>query len=413
MSLFSQKTWLVAKWEFMRNFKLKQEIMGYLAMIAIYAVIFGVQIWDQASQKDEIAIGTINVTEQFEFPDDYRITSLQPADDVSQIFATMEDNALDAVLIQTAAEATTKTTASELNSDFSNRPEFTLYALQQSKWQNELEQFLGLSVREQMLNDLNLDNEQFVQLQQPIEFNLVSKAEAEKGADTGVLGLMAAVLSMIAVFTSFGLCLVSVTQEKQQRVTEQLLTCLTHQQWVDGKAVGLCLSCLKSLLTTSLFALLAFVAIAAFTGGQNLLAGTSFTLVLGVLIFCGLGIALWNYIFVGFSATIDDINHSGKTSVMFLPSVPIILVFFLLDEPGGQVATVLSMVPFTAIAFMPMRMASMEVPISQIALSLVTLCLMIYIARMYAFRIFRANITLFGKEPTWGDIWRSMRSKPK
>jgi len=372
-----------------------------------------VQIWDQASQKDEIAIGTINVTEQFEFPDDYRITSLQPADDVSQIFATMEDNALDAVLIQTAAEATTKTTASELNSDFSNRPEFTLYALQQSKWQNELEQFLGLSVREQMLNDLNLDNEQFVQLQQPIEFNLVSKAEAEKGADTGVLGLMAAVLSMIAVFTSFGLCLVSVTQEKQQRVTEQLLTCLTHQQWVDGKAVGLCLSCLKSLLTTSLFALLAFVAIAAFTGGQNLLAGTSFTLVLGVLIFCGLGIALWNYIFVGFSATIDDINHSGKTSVMFLPSVPIILVFFLLDEPGGQVATVLSMVPFTAIAFMPMRMASMEVPISQIALSLVTLCLMIYIARMYAFRIFRANITLFGKEPTWGDIWRSMRSKPK
>jgi ABC-2 type transport system permease protein len=35
----------------------------------------------------------------------------------------------------------------------------------------------------------------------------------------------------------------------------------------------------------------------------------------------------------------------------------------------------------------------------------------LYYVRLFATRIFRANITLFGKEPDWADIWRSMLKK--
>jgi ABC-type Na+ efflux pump permease subunit len=67
-----------------------------------------------------------------------------------------------------------------------------------------------------------------------------------------------------------------------------------------------------------------------------------------------------------------------------------------------------SLVPLTSISFMPMRIASMSVPVWQVELSLVFLLAGIDYVRLFATRVFRANITLFGKEPCWVDIWRSM-----
>ena len=62
---------------------------------------------------------------------------------------------------------------------------------------------------------------------------------------------------------------------------------------------------------------------------------------------------------------------------------------------------------------MPMRIASMSVPVWQVGLSLVFLIAGVYYVRLFATRVFRAHITLFGKEPDWADIWRSMlKSNP-
>jgi ABC-2 type transport system permease protein len=212
----------------------------------------------------------------------------------------------------------------------------------------------------------------------------------------------------MAVFTSFGLSLTSVTQEKQHRITEQLLTCISHQQWVDGKALGLCLSSIKSLLTTCFMMAIVFTGIAVFSDGGGESMNVSATVVIQILIFCVLGVLFWNYVFVGFAATIDDPNHSGKTGLMLLPMLPVMLVFIVMGEPNGQVAKVLSLVPLTSISFMPMRIASMSVPVWQVGLSLVFLLAGVYYVRLFATRVFRANITLFGKESDWADIWRSM-----
>lgn len=386
------KTMLVAKWEFMRNFKWKQELIGYAAMLAIYLVIFAVQVWDQTSQQARIEIGIVGGELSAPMGDKFTLSEISVELSQSQLFEILDKNELDAILKQ------------EENT-------FTLYASQQSKWHGELEQDLSDFYQLELLNSLSISQSQLDNLLDPIDFTFISKAKADSGADTQILGLMAAILSAIAVFTSFGLCLSSVTQEKQQRVTEQLLTCLSHQQWVDGKTLGLCLSSLKSVFTTALFSLVIFLVIAAITQEPNMLAGITPMLLIQVLLFCTLGIVLWNYVFVGFSATIDDINHSGKTGVMFLPMVPVILVFFVLGEPNGQVATILSMFPLTSVSFMPMRLASMDVPTWQVIVSLASLGLGILVVRLYAFRIFRANITLFGKEPGWGEIWRSMLTR--
>jgi ABC-2 type transport system permease protein len=286
--------------------------------------------------------------------------------------------------------------------------EFTLYISQQSAWQQELEQALVAEQKDILLSAMDISPEQLEKLQNPISMSFVNQAEEVIGSSVKVLGLLAAILSAMAVFTSFGLSLTSVTQEKQHRITEQLLTCISHQQWVDGKALGLCLSSIKSLLTTCFMMAIVFTGIAVFSDGGGESMNVSATVVIQILIFCVLGVLFWNYVFVGFAATIDDPNHSGKTGLMLLPMLPVMLVFMVMGEPNGQVAKVLSLVPLTSISFMPMRIASMSVPVWQVGLSLVFLLAGVYYVRLFATRVFRANITLFGKESDWADIWRSM-----
>ena len=383
------KVLLVARWEFMRNFKWKQEVISYLVMLVIYAAIFAVQMWNLSSSQKTVNLAVIGQLET-KLNNKFVLSTLQSGLDEKQIFSNIKDLNLDGVLKVEQAD------------------EFTLYISQQSVWQQELTQALADSHKNALLAAMEISTEQLEKLQNPITLTSVNQAEEVVGSSVKVLGMLAAILSAMAVFTSFSLSLTSVTQEKQHRITEQLLTCINHQQWVDGKALGLCLSSIKSLVTTSLMMLLVFTGIAVFSDGDAANMQVTVSVVLQILLFCILGVLFWNYVFVGFAATIDDPNHSGKTGLMLLPMLPVMLVFMVMGEPNGQVAKVLSLVPLTSISFRPMRIASMNVPIWQVGLSFAFLVLGIYYVRLFATRVFRANITLFGKEPDWADIWRSM-----
>ena len=388
------KVLLVARWEFMRNFKWKQELIGYFLMLLIYAAIFAVQMWSQSSTQKTINIAVIGQL-QTELNSKFVLSSLDTSVKEQQLFEKIAELSLDGIL---------KVDQSD---------EFTLYIAQQSVWQQELEQALVAEQKDILLRAMDISPEQLKKLQNPISMTFVNQAEEVVGSSVKVLGLLAAILSAMAVFTSFGLSLTSVTQEKQHRITEQLLTCISHQEWVDGKALGLCLSSIKSLLTTCFVMAIVFTGVAVFSDGGSETMNVSATVMIQILIFCVTGVLFWNYVFVGFAATIDDPNHSGKTGLMLLPMLPVMLVFIVMEEPNGQVATVLSLVPLTSISFMPMRIASMSVPVWQVGLSLVFLMAGVYYVRLFATRVFRANITLFGKEPDWADIWRSMlKSNP-
>jgi ABC-2 type transport system permease protein len=388
------KVLLVARWEFMRNFKWKQELIGYFLMLLIYAAIFAVQMWSQSSTQKTVNLAVIGQL-QTQLNSKFVLSSLDTHVAEQQLFEKMAALSLDGIL------------------KVSQSNEFTLYIAQQSVWQQELEQALIADQKDILLRAMDISPEQLKKLQNPISMTFVNQAEEVVGSSVKVLGLLAAILSAMAVFTSFGLSLTSVTQEKQHRITEQLLTCISHQQWVDGKALGLCLSSIKSLLTTCFMMAIVFTGIAVFSDGGGESMNVSATVVIQILIFCVLGVLFWNYVFVGFAATIDDPNHSGKTGLMLLPMLPVMLVFIVMGEPNGQVAKVLSLMPLTAISFMPMRIASMSVPFWQVGLSLVFLIAGVYYVRLFATRVFRAHITLFGKEPDWADIWRSMlKSNP-
>ena len=199
------KVLLVARWEFMRNFKWKQELIGYFLMLLIYAAIFAVQMWSQSSTQKTINIAVIGQL-QTELNSKFVLSSLDTSVEEQQLFEKIAELSLDGIL---------KVDQSD---------EFTLYIAQQSVWQQELEQALVAEQKDILLRAMDISPEQLKKLQNPISMTFVNQAEEVVGSSVKVLGLLAAILSAMAVFTSFGLSLTSVTQEKQHRITEQLLT---------------------------------------------------------------------------------------------------------------------------------------------------------------------------------------------
>ena len=387
------KIGIVARWEFLKNLKLKQEIIGYLVMLAIYGALFAVQYWQQQTQQQKIELAVAGEI-ALEFSDRFIITDLPVGLTLQEYQRLVAEKSLAGVLIKIPESA-----------------QYQLLIPNEVSWRRTLETELQEHERSQLLNELAISQQQLEQLQNPLDIEVINSAEQQVGEDAKLLSSIVAILTAIAVFNSFALCMTSVTQEKQHRVTEQLLTCINFQQWIDGKAIGLCLSSVKSLISTLIIMVLIFSAVSIFSPGNEIDLHLSDSPLFMMVLFCILGIVFWNYVFVGFSATIDDPNHSGKTGLMLLPMLPVMLVFMVLDDPAGEVATILSMIPLTAISFMPMRMASMEVPIWQMAFSFVAMLAGIWLVRLYASRIFRANITLFGKEPTWYQMWKNMRDK--
>ena len=106
----------------------------------------------------------------------------------------------------------------------------------------------------------------------------------------------------------------------------------------------------------------------------------------------------------GFAATIDDPNHSSRSIVMFLPSLPIGLAYSGIDNVEGMMMQVLSVFPLTSFAAMPLRMAYTEVPIWQWLLSLILLVLCLWWLKSAATRIFTLGIRMYGKEPNWSTL---------
>lgn len=384
------KVWIVARWEFLKNLKLKQEIVSYLIMGVIYAALLGVQMWQTESRKTTINLGIVGQINT-QIPQNIELREVPELADSHAYTDYLRERALDGILL--------------------TAPDWQLILPNTVSWSAGLIAALEADAREKLLLELNLEQQQLNQLQNPLDMKIINLAQQNVGDDAELLSVVVAILAALAVFNCFGLCMTSVTQEKQQRITEQLLTCVNFQQWIDGKALGLCLSSLKSLFATALFMLIIFSAVTVLGQGVSIDLALAQAPVVSMVLFCILGIILWNYLFVGFSATIDDPNHSGKTGIMLLPMLPVMLVFMLLDDPAGEVATVLSIFPLTSISFMPMRLSSMEVPLWQFGVSLVLMLFAIWFVRLYATRIFRANITLLGKEPSWYQIWNNMRNK--
>ena len=382
------KIWTIAIFEFKRYFKWKQELIGIGLMVLIFALTSLWPVLKNALDKDyNVAVlaasGSVPELDGFKF-------QLLPLDKKADVEAGVGE-VWDAVI------------------DTSVTP-VQLLAKEKASWQDKLKTTLQKWQQQRLISALPLSAEQQQLIAQLPEIK-VQLLKVDTGAkdDKGQKLVSAGLLFLLAlgVFSGFGFMFTAITTEKQTRVTEQLLTLLTPQQWMDGKILGISLFCLKSMLTSGLFFFLAIQAFRLIDNKPMQTIPMSGFEVFSALLFVGLGLLLVNSFMAGFAATIDDPNHSSRSIMMFLPAAPLGLAFSVMDNAEGLMMQILSIFPLTSFAAMPLRMANSEVPMWQWLLSLALLIGCLWWFKTAASRVFSLGIRMYGKEPDWADIARA------
>lgn len=382
----------VATFEFLRFFKWKQELLtvGLMSAGFLVAILWPVimAFFDSEQRIAVFAEGALPEVESVEF------VSLPPPN--LRLALSEIGDEYDGVLVV---------------DDFS----MVLHVEKSSAWQDSLRPQLRdwMQARKFDALELNEEQRQFYHQDIPIEMLYTSRVDDEdaEAAETerrgrGLITGGILLLLFIGVVNGFALMMSSITQEKMTRVTEQLLTLLHPQEWMDGKILGVTMHSVKSMaLTGGLLLLLLNGMHMAMVGGFMPLP-LSFLVFLNTLFFLIIGLLLVNSVLAGFAATIDDPNHSSRSTVMFIPIIPVLISFSIVGEADSGLATFLSIFPLTSFAAMPIRVAEVGVPWWQWVISVALMLATLYWLRKLAARLFRQGITMYGKEPSWKDIWR-------
>jgi ABC-2 type transport system permease protein len=240
------------------------------------------------------------------------------------------------------------------------------------------------------------------------EFVNLAQGEAEAtGGTFSVLPFLVTVAIIVPLFTSGSYLLQSLTQEKETRVMEILLSSLRPHELLAGKLLGL------GTLAAVQYAIWLVVAglVLSFTGREvgSLLSGIRLSAneLLWAIPFALGGYVLYAALMAGIGALSSDIE-SSRTWV-FVVTLPMMLpIWFwslIAGDPNGPAATALSLIPFSAPVAMLMRMTSTAVPLWQLVLSLVLLVLAGVVTIWAMGRLFRVQTLLSGGSFSLGRAW--------
>jgi ABC-2 type transport system permease protein len=387
----------VARWEFRRLIKPKQLFVSFLITVVAGVVGFGLaRLANRQTKPATVAvIGDtrlgLSLRDTTPGSNRLRLVAHEPRS-VDSLRGEVAARRLDGLLL------------------IADRDHAELVVARDPLWRSELESRLASARQAIMLRESGIDPDDLTRALAPVQVRTTFLATDRGGSRARAVAMIAAGLVLYGVFTASALMFVSVTGEKQLRVTEQVLSSISPQSWMDGKILGVAAATIVSMVTT-LLAVIVFIVgrwIARGSVDLSALVSSPSHLVM-TLIFTVLGFAFWLAFLGGIAATVDDPNTSTRGPLLFVPAMFSTVAFMIVRHPDSLFARIMSIFPASASAVMPARLAVTDVPWWETTLSLVLLLGGAWMLRRAAGRIFAVAMLLYGKEPTWGEIRRLAR----
>jgi ABC-2 type transport system permease protein len=378
----------VTRWEFSRFFKPKNEAIGIIIMLIVSAVFYfgGKYAFSDPDKKLEISVLNDTDYSLTEFlKNDYLINRI-PSEQKTKFIERLK-NEKEGVLLEKKGEI------------------FTINAYKSTRAIKKLKTYLTEYQQQKEMQKIGLSSDQLSVVLSPAPV-VESYIYTNNSKNRLVLAMFFAGLMILAVFLSFAYQFTAITGEKQLKITEQIVSAISPQVWMDGKIFGITLTGISSMLTYSVLSIFGGILFFQFMGMP--VSGIFDYLYLPSIIlyfpFALAGILIWNAILAAIASIITDPNNSGKTSLMMLPLVFVLASFLVTRDPDSGLTVFLSWFPLTSATSMPMRWAITEVSFWQLAGSFLLLVLTFYFFRKLAAKIFRTSILITGKEPTWSEI---------
>ena len=209
-------------------------------------------------------------------------------------------------------------------------------------------------------------------------------------------------LFVISIFITSGYLLQSVTEEKENRVVEILLSSVPPAPLMAGKIVGLGAA---GLTQVAIWVAAGLAALPLIAERVPMLRGiTVEPVVLAVgLVFFVLGYLAYGAIFAAVGALAPGTREAQQYSGFFgfFAVIPLIFTTAFVSDPGSPLVVALALFPLTAPAAMLQVVAvAPEPPWPLIGASLVSLGVFAVVATLAAARVFRATLLLYGSRPS-------------
>ena len=219
-----------------------------------------------------------------------------------------------------------------------------------------------------------------------------------------------ALLFVMAIFVTSGYLLQGVSEEKENRVIEIVLSAVTPDELLLGKILGQATAGLAQVLVW----LVSGVALAPILLGRFVdLADLQFNfavLPLSVAYFL-LGYFLVASIYAGVGA-IAPTSREGQQIAGYaaiIVVVPLILNQLVISSPDGTLSVVLSLIPPTAPSAALLRLSAGSTDVVSFAISLALLALSVPLAVWLSTRVFRIGLLVYGRRLRLRDIARAVR----
>lgn len=211
----------------------------------------------------------------------------------------------------------------------------------------------------------------------------------------------------------------SVIEEKTSRIIEIIISSVKPFQLMMGKIIGTSLAGILQFLIWSILGGILFMLFTSVLQDlevlqlyiNEFLKLPLFTMFIGFIVYFIGGYFLYSSFYASIGAAVDSETDSQQ---FLLPIImPLMLgvyvgFFTVIDDPHGTVATIFSMIPLTSPIVMLMRIP-FGVPLWQLLLSIAILFGTFLGVVWFASKIYRIGILMYGKKPTYKEIFRWLR----
>lgn len=261
-----------------------------------------------------------------------------------------------------------------------------------------------------------------------------------------IIGTIAAILIYMFIMVYGAQVMSGVVQEKVNRIVEVMISSVKPFQLMMGKIVGIALVGLTQFLMWMILTFFLSSIFIFFTGGSHpedimqttgivgiqsntsaissdstaglinilsSLSGVNFfqIITLFIIYFLG-GYLLYASLFAAIGSAVDNETDTQQFSMpLTLPIFfAIYAAIYSAQNPDGPLAFWCSIIPFTSPIVMMVRLP-FDVPVWQIVLSITILILSFVGTVWLAGKIYRTGILMYGKKPSWKEIWKWVQQK--
>jgi ABC-2 type transport system permease protein len=400
------KTFIILKHEFRQTLKNRSFIILTLALplLAILGmgIYQGVQHWYHPGAPQEVKIGYVDQTGMFNeytsqpgvlfvlYPDEGKAKDALLAKDTKEYFVIPVDYLSNGVI-------TRYTMSREVAPSTKTTGQITDFLLS-----NLLAGEVSPQVIERVKTPLLLAS---VRLSETGEI-----APSQDVVGSYVVPIVFASLFMIAIMVSSGFLFQSVTEEKENRVIEILLSSVSSGQLLVGKVLGLGTA---GLIQVAVW----FITVAIFAeGAPGIIPALSALSIPASLIGWGLVYFILGYLLL--AALYAGVGSMGATAregqgwstIFTLPVIlPLWFNYFIIGSPESAVSRALTFFPLTAPVTAMMRISLHAISAWEIALSLIILIGSVILTMWVAAKIFRVFLLMYGKRPALREIVKYIR----